>query len=149
MATGIGEPPALSALHEGHPTTTQLLQSIVNLPVIDRPGREYFYNNTVYALGGKSQRSGRECPKAILLPPTPSRCTISSTGPWRWTARWLTDDPRGLVKNYSRGHGLDLDGRRTTVPYGAVGSYASVGERWQPSTTWPPMCVCNCAEGFQ
>lgn len=52
MASGIGEPPALSGLHEGDPTATQVLQSIVNLPVIAPPGRNYFYNNTVYASGG-------------------------------------------------------------------------------------------------
>jgi CubicO group peptidase (beta-lactamase class C family) len=38
MASGIGEPSALSGLHEGDPTAGQLLQSIVNLPVIAPPG---------------------------------------------------------------------------------------------------------------
>jgi CubicO group peptidase (beta-lactamase class C family) len=51
MASGIAEPPALSALHEGDPTATQLLQSVVNLPVIGPPNSQYFYNNTVYAIG--------------------------------------------------------------------------------------------------
>lgn len=38
MASGIGEPPALSGLHEGDPAATQVLQSIVNLAG-DRPAR--------------------------------------------------------------------------------------------------------------
>ncbi len=39
----------------------------------------------------------------------------------------IADDPRGLVKDYARGNGLELNGRRTTLPYGPVGSYAPVG----------------------
>lgn len=51
MASGLGETRAVSALHEGDPTAAQLLQSNVNLPVINRPGQEFSYN-TVYAVGG-------------------------------------------------------------------------------------------------
>jgi len=52
MDSGITEPPALSALHEGDPTAPQLLQSVVNLPVEFPPGSTFFYNNTLYAVGG-------------------------------------------------------------------------------------------------
>ena len=51
MATGIEAPPALD-FHQGEPTAGQLLQSVVNLPVAHPPGTSFFYNNTVYAVGG-------------------------------------------------------------------------------------------------
>ena len=127
MASGLGEPPALSALHEGDPTAPQLLQSVVNLPVIGPPDTIYFYNNTVYSLGGYLPllRSGvgpdqltgayaREMVRRVYQPAG-------------MTGAVIADDPRGVTDNYANGHGLDLAGRPKVLPYGAVGSYAPAG----------------------
>jgi CubicO group peptidase (beta-lactamase class C family) len=127
MATGIGEPPALSGLHEGDPTAPQLLQSVVNLPLIGKPNEKFFYNNTVYAVGGYLPALAQHV-APDQLPATYAREMHSRVyGPVGMTGARVTDDPRGLVKNYSAGHGLDLFAKQTTLPYGAVGSYAPVG----------------------
>jgi CubicO group peptidase (beta-lactamase class C family) len=126
MASGIGEPPA-QGLHQGDVTSAQLLQSIANLPVINRPGKEYFYNNTVYAAGGYlpalSQGAGGDHLAAAYAKEMHNRVY----GPVRMKSARVADDPRGLVNDYARGHGLDLLGNRTTLAYGSVGSYAPVG----------------------
>jgi CubicO group peptidase (beta-lactamase class C family) len=127
MASGIGEPPALSGLHEGDPTAPQLLQSVANLPVIAPPGEKFFYNNTVYAVGGylpalSQGVAGNDLPAAYA-----HQMHSRVYGPTDMAGAHLTDDPRGVVTNYSRGHGFDLSGTQTTLPYGPVGSYAPVG----------------------
>jgi CubicO group peptidase (beta-lactamase class C family) len=127
MATGIGEPPALSALHEGDPTATQLLQSVVNLPVIGPPGSEWFYNNTVYAVGGYLPLLAQGVPGDQLMAAYATAMQERVYGPVGMHSARIADDPRGVVDDYARGHQIDLFGDVTTLPYGAVGSYAPVG----------------------
>ncbi len=127
MASGIGEPAALSGLHEGDPTATQLLQSTVNLPVINRPGKEFFYNNTIYAVGGYLPALHQGVGGEHLAAAYDDLMHKRVYGPAGMAGARLTDDPRGLVSDYSRGHGLDLTGSPTTLAYGPVGSYAPVG----------------------
>jgi CubicO group peptidase (beta-lactamase class C family) len=114
-------------LHEGDPTAAQLLQSLATLPVINRPGREYFYNNTVYAVGGylPALRQGVDPDKLSAAYAQQMHSRVY--GPVGMTGARLSDDPRGLVRNYSRGHGFDVFRRQTTLAYGPVGSYAPVG----------------------
>ncbi len=127
MASGIGEPPALSGLHEGDPTATQLLQSIVNLPVINRAGQEFFYNNTVYAVGGYLPALEHGVGGEHLAAAYDNLMHNRVYGPVAMAGARLADDPRGLVSDYARGYGLDLLGERTALAYGPVGSYAPVG----------------------
>jgi CubicO group peptidase (beta-lactamase class C family) len=127
MASGIAEPPALSGLHEGDPTATQLLQSIVNLPVINRPDAEFFYNNTVYAVGGYLPALTDGVDGDHLAAAYARLMRDRVYHPALMSGARLTDDPRGLVDGYARGNGPDLSGSVTTLPYGAVGSYAPVG----------------------
>ncbi len=126
MASGLGEPPALS-FHEGVPTATQLLQSIVNLPVINRPGKEFFYNNTVYAVGGYLPALNEGVGGDHLAAAYANQMHQRVYEPVGMTGAHVADDPRGVVSDYARGNGLDLTGKRTTLAYGAVGSYAPVG----------------------
>lgn len=52
MGSGLGEAPYVSTFQQGYPTSEQLLQSVVNLPVIaSKVDEKYFYANTVYATG--------------------------------------------------------------------------------------------------
>ena len=127
MASGIGEPPALSALHEGDPTAVQLLQSIVNLPVIGRPNKKFFYNNTVYAVGGYLPLLAANVAGADLTAAYANAMQDRVYGPTGMATARIADDPRGVVTDYATGNGLDIKGRRTTLPYGPVGSYAPVG----------------------
>ena len=128
MASGLGEPPAVSTFHEGDPTAPQLLQSVVNLPVLAAtPDEVYFYNNTVYAVGCylpllAAGVAPQELPAAYA-----TAMKERVYGPAGMTGSTVTDDPRGLVDDYATGYGLDLRLRPSVLPYGPVGSYAPVG----------------------
>ncbi len=95
MASGITEPPALSAMHEGDPTATQLLQSIVNLPVEHPPNTTYFYNNTLYAVGGYlpalAQGTAGDDLEAVYSQQMHERVF----GPVGMATATIADDPRG------------------------------------------------------
>jgi CubicO group peptidase (beta-lactamase class C family) len=127
MDTGIGEPPALSGLHEGFPTAPQLLQSVATLPVINQPGKEFFYNNTVYAVAGYLPLLREGASGDGLTAGYDKLMRERVYRPTDMTQALLADDPRGLVTDYSRGHGPDLTGRPATLGYGPVGSYWPVG----------------------
>jgi CubicO group peptidase (beta-lactamase class C family) len=127
MDSGITEPAALSGLHEGDPTAPQLLQSLVNLPVAYPPGDTFFYNNTVYAVGGYLPALAQGVAPADLAVTYFRQMHERVYGPVGMTTATLADDPRGVVERYATGYGLDLRGRRVRMPYGAVGSYAPVG----------------------
>jgi CubicO group peptidase (beta-lactamase class C family) len=127
MGSGITEPPALSALHEGDPTALQLLQSIVNLPVEHPPGSTFSYNNTVYAVGGYLPALAQGVAPADLCSAYSQQMRERVYGPVGMATATIADDPRGVVERYARGYGPDLEGKRVRMPYGAVGSYAPVG----------------------
>jgi CubicO group peptidase (beta-lactamase class C family) len=127
MDSGITEPAALSALHEGDPTAAQLLQSVVNLPVEYPPGSTFFYNNTVYAVGGYLPALAQGIASADLEATYSWQMHERVYGPVGMATATIADDPRGVVDRYARGYGPDLRGRRLLMPYGAVGSYAPVG----------------------
>jgi CubicO group peptidase (beta-lactamase class C family) len=124
MDTGIGEPDALSAMHQGDPTAPQLLQSVVNLPLLEKPA--YFYNNTVFAAGSYLPAIRHGVTGDGLAAAYAKLMHDRVYGPTGMQAR-LVDDPRGRVTNYARGHGPELTGGRSTLPYAPVGSYAPVG----------------------
>jgi CubicO group peptidase (beta-lactamase class C family) len=127
MASGIGEPPALSGLHEGDPSASQLLQSVVNLPVIAEPGKQFFYNNTVYAVGGYLPFLAAGVAESDLPAAYGEAMKKRIFEPAGMKAAHIADDPRGVVSDYAAGNGPDLRGKMTTLPYGPVGSYAPVG----------------------
>jgi beta-lactamase class C len=114
-------------LHEGDPTAPQLLQSIVNLPVEHPPGSTFFYNNTVYAVGGYLPALAQGVAPADLESAYAQQMRERVYGPVGMTTATIADDPRGVVPRYARGYGPDLQGKRLRMPYGAVGSYAPVG----------------------
>jgi CubicO group peptidase (beta-lactamase class C family) len=126
MDSGLDEPPALSTLHEGDPTAEQLLQSVVNLPVAAKPHERWIYNNTVYAVGGYLPLlHAGVAPHG--LPGTYANAVRERVfTPTGMSAR-IADDPRGVLADFSRGHGLDITGAVTTLDFGPVGSYAPVG----------------------
>jgi CubicO group peptidase (beta-lactamase class C family) len=127
MASGITEPPALSAVHEGDPTAAQLLQSIVNLPVQYPPGTTFFYNNTVYAVGGYLPALAQGVALADLEETYRQMMHERVYGPVGMASATIADDPRGVVERFATGYGPDLRGRPVPLPYGPVGSYATVG----------------------
>ncbi len=127
MASGLSEPAALSSLHEGDPTAAQLLQSIINLPVIGPTGKEYFYNNTVYAVGGYLPFLAAGVAPADLPAAYAGAMHDRLYEPAGMTGARIADDPRGLVDDHASGYVPDLRGDPAPLAYGAVGSYAPVG----------------------
>jgi CubicO group peptidase (beta-lactamase class C family) len=127
MATGITEPPALSATHQGDPTAAQLLQSVVNLPVEHPPGTTWFYNNTVYALGGYLPALHQGVAPSDLEAVYIQQMQERVYGPAGMATARIADDPRPVVDNYASGYGPDLGGRRRVMSFGPVGSYDPVG----------------------
>lgn len=127
MGTGIGEPPALSALHEGYPTAEQLLRQVVNLPVEAPPETRWIYNNTVYATGGYLPLLASGVKPADVAAAWVDAIRTRLFAPAGMTGTTIADDPRGVVADYSRGNGVDIFGGTNVLPYGPVGSYAPAG----------------------
>ncbi|MEV4619556.1 serine hydrolase domain-containing protein [Asanoa sp. NPDC049573] len=127
MATGIDEPPALSAPHEGCPTAEQLLRSVVNLPVAAPPDTRWIYNNTVYAAGGYLPLLATGVRPADVAAAYVEAIRSRVFGPAGMAGTRIADDPRGRVADYTRGYGVDIFDGTTTLPYGPVGSYAPAG----------------------
>ena len=127
MATGIGEPPAVSSFHEGDPTAGDLLRSLATLPVIAPPQTEYFYNNTVYAAGGYLPALVQGTPENALETAYVRLLTERVYRPAGMATARITDDPRPYVTDYATGHAFEFQHGTTAVPFAPVGSYAPVG----------------------
>ena len=127
MASGIAEPPALSAFHEGDPTAIELLQSLAVLPVTNPPNTVFFYNNTVYAVGGYLPPLLQQAAPDDLETVYAHLMTERVYRPAGMTAARITDDPRPFVADYATGHAPDFVLGTAAEPFAPVGSYAPVG----------------------
>ena len=126
MASGLGEPLSTS-LRFGGPTTEQLLQSVVNLPVISQPGKEFYYNNTLYAVGGYLPLLASGVAPADVRPAYTQAMYDRLFAPAGMTGAQIADDPRGLVADYATGNQFDLRPKTTTLPFGPIGSHTPAG----------------------
>ena len=126
MGTGIGASPAAD-FHQGEPTTDQLVHSMVNLPVIDQPGRTFFYNNAVFALGAYLPLLADGMASSDLARGYAQAMQDRVFGPAGMTGTRIATDPRGVVDQYATGYGFDLGAKATALPYPPVGSFAPVG----------------------
>src|SRR5215207_3788068 len=127
MDSGIGEPPSVSSFHEGDPTAGELLRSLAALPVTDPLGTTYFYNNTVYAVGGYLPALVQGASENELETVYARLMAERVYGPAGMRTARITDDPRPFVTDYATGYALDFTQGTAAVPYGPVGSYAPVG----------------------
>ena len=127
MDSGIGEPPSVSSFHEGDPTAGELLRLLATLPVTDPPGTTYFYNNTVYAVGGYLPALVQGASENELETVYARLMAERVYGPAGMRTARITDDPRPFVTDYATGYAPDFTQGTAAVPYGPVGSYAPVG----------------------
>jgi CubicO group peptidase (beta-lactamase class C family) len=127
MASGIGEPPAVSSFHQGDPTAGDLLRSLATLPVTDPPGTRFFYNNTVYAVGGYLPALAQGAAEDELETVYARLMAERVYRPAGMRTARITDDPRPFVANYATGYAPDFTQGTVAQPYAPVGSYAPVG----------------------
>ena len=126
MATGLGAPP-LADLQQGYPNPRQLLESVASLPVLAPPNGVFYYNNTVYALGGYLP--------ALVLGTEPEELLAVHTrqmqervfAPVGMVSARKGDDPRPFSDDYATGYALDLEQGMAAEPWATVGSFAPVG----------------------
>ena len=127
MASGLGEP-ANTSLHFGGPTALELLQSIVNLPVVaSHVDQAFSYNNTVNAVGAYLPLLATGVAPGDLPAAYGKAMHDRVFGPAGMMTARIASDPRGLVDDYATGNGFDLRPRATTIPFGPMGSHAPAG----------------------
>ncbi len=129
MASGLGDYPAtVAGLHFGDPTAPQLLQSVVNLPsAAPAVDQEFFYNNTVQAVGGYLPLLATGTAPADLEAAYAKALQERVLQPAGMTGARVLDDPRGVVDDYADGHGVDLRMRPVAVPFVPIGAFAPAG----------------------
>jgi CubicO group peptidase (beta-lactamase class C family) len=127
MASGIGEPPAISSFHQGDVTASELVRSLAALPVTDPPHTKYFYNNTVYAAGGYLPALAQGATEDELETVYAQLMHERVYRPAGMTTARLTDDPRPFVTDYATGYALDVTQETAAQPFPPVGAYAPVG----------------------
>ena len=127
MASGLGEP-ASTSLHFGGPTAPELLQDLVNLPVIaNQVDTTFFYNNTVNVAGGFLPLLATGIAPGDLSAAYGTAMRDRIFAPAGMNGARIAADPRGLVDDYATGNGFDLRPRVMTLPYGPTGSHAPAG----------------------
>lgn len=127
MDSGIGEPEATSSFHQGDLTAEGVMQSLAIMPVIAPPHSKFFYNNTVYSVGG-------------YLPALLKGATMDTLGsgyaqlmnervfhPAGMRTARLADDPRPFVADYATGYGTDFVEGTAALPYAPIGGFVPVG----------------------
>ncbi|MEP6630244.1 MAG: serine hydrolase domain-containing protein [Lapillicoccus sp.] len=136
MASGLGEPATIqSELHFDSLTAPQLLQSVVNLPVVaPRVDQKWVYNNTVQTVGGYLPLLATGVAPGDLEAAYANAMQERVFGPSGMAAVRISSDPRGLVDDYAEGYGFDLRPRATMLPFAPIGAWAPAGAAWASVT---------------
>jgi CubicO group peptidase (beta-lactamase class C family) len=126
MATGLGARP-MTDLQQGYPTPRQLLESVAWLPVLGPPHTQFFYNNTVYAVGGYLPALAQGAEPDELLTVHTQLMQERVFGPAGMATARKADDPRPFSDDYATGYAPDFVQGLAAEPWVAVGSFAPVG----------------------
>jgi CubicO group peptidase (beta-lactamase class C family) len=125
MDSGIGEPPAAS-LYQGSQTAPEVVRGMAALPVDHPPQTTFFYNNSVYVVGGYlpflNDAEGIQLETAYA-----SALYDRVLTPTGMTSARITDDPRPFSDNYAIGYEFDFVESLSPQPWATVGSFAPVG----------------------
>lgn len=127
MASGLGEADAVSAFHQGDPTAGELLRSVATLPVIAAPNTTFFYNGTVYAVGGYLPALAQGTAEDDLESVYSALMEERVYRPAGMSTARIADDPRPFFDNYATGYAPDMTQGTAPQPYAPVGSFAPVG----------------------
>jgi CubicO group peptidase (beta-lactamase class C family) len=126
MATGLGARP-LADLQQGYPSPRQLLESVAWLPVLGPPHTQFFYNNTVYAVGGYLPALALGAEPEELLTVHTQLMQERVFGPAGMATARKADDPRPFSDDYATGYAPDFEQGTAAEPWVTVGSFAPVG----------------------
>ena len=126
MATGIHDHPH-TGLHEGDYTPDDILQSLVNLPVIDPPGRAFYYQNGVYSAGAFLPLLASGVSPADLSAAYADAMRTRIFEPAGMSGAAISSDPRDGSADFATGYGYDLTGTPTELPYAPLGGTAPAG----------------------
>src|SRR5262245_57461889 len=107
MATGLGAWP-MTDLQQGYPTPRQLLESVTWLPVLGPPHSQFFYNNTVYAVGGYLPALALGAEPDELLAVHTRLMQERVFGPVGMATARKADDPRPFSDDYATGYAPDV-----------------------------------------
>ncbi|MPY92428.1 MAG: serine hydrolase [Acidimicrobiia bacterium] len=127
MATGIGEPASISAFAQGDPTTGQILDLLAILPVDHAPNEQFFYNNTVYTVGGYLPLLAQGVEVEDLAAAYAEAMRERVFRPAGMARTLIAADPRGVVEDYATGNGPAFGQGIVAQPYGPLGSFTPVG----------------------
>jgi CubicO group peptidase (beta-lactamase class C family) len=126
MASGLGARP-LADLQQGYPNPRQLLESVAWLPVLGPPHTQFFYNNTVYAVGGYLPALALGAEPEELLTVHTQLMQERVFGPVGMATARKADDPRPFSADYATGYAPDFAQGTAAEPWVTVGSFAPVG----------------------
>ena len=126
MSSGLAEPTATS-LRFGGPTTTQVLESVVNLPVVEPSSNRFYYNNTMYAVAGYLPFVAAGVAPDQVRPAYTQAMQDRLFAPAGMAGALIADDPRGVVDDYAIGNQFDLWPRPRALPFGPIGSFTPAG----------------------
>ncbi len=129
MGSGIGEPDRMTpGLHFDSVTAAQILQSVVNLPVVaSRVDETFSYANTIQTMGGYLPLLATGVAPADLAPAWAAAIQERLFGPVGMVGARLSSDPRGQVEDFATGNGFDLRLKASAMPFAAIGAYAPSG----------------------
>ena len=124
MGSGIGEPDRMKpGLHFDSVTAAQLLQSVVNLPVVAvTGGRDVLLREHHPDHGRISAAPGQGASPVDLAPAWAAAIQERLFGPVGMTGARLSSDPRGEVEDFATGNGFDLRPKASSIPFAAIGA---------------------------
>ena len=126
MATGLGAPP-VTDLQQGYFTPRQVLESVAWLPVLGPPQTEYFYNNTLVAVGGYLPALALGTEPQELLTVYARLMQERVYEPVGMASARIADDPRPFSDDFATGYGPDFAQGPAVEAWGPEGSFAPAG----------------------
>jgi CubicO group peptidase (beta-lactamase class C family) len=126
MASGLGAR-EITDLLQGNFNPQQVLESVAWLPVLGPPQTEYFYNNTLLAVGGYLPALALGTEPQELLTVYARLMQERIYEPVGMAGARIADDPRPFGDDYATGYGPDFAQGLAVEPWGPEGGFAPAG----------------------
>jgi CubicO group peptidase (beta-lactamase class C family) len=133
MGSGIAESDTISLavveffMMAGLVSASDVLRSVVDLPVIAPPDTTFSYNNTLYAVAAYVGLLAAGTPPEMLEEAYMVEVRRRVFDPIGMTDAAMIDDPRPLGDDYAVGYTLDLFGNPSPLPFVSLAGLAPAG----------------------